>query len=198
MPPRAGLCFRYVDHAVALFSFGGACLYQNPASLKKNGDLRLYCAQGTPQNTLRRAVFADDPVHESTLRAETIDAGRAYACEVRGDGGRWFLVTCTAARDPMDGQPCLCVVEADITLQKRMAAAKARADAAVEVARADAERGMNNFLAHEVRNPLSVAVSGLYFIERSLGAGVPAAVRADLEMVAASLSYVDALMTNVL
>lgn len=83
------------------------------------------------------------------------------------------------------------------TLQKRIAAEKARADAAAATAREDAQRGMNNFLAHEVRNPLSVAVGGLHFIETALSESVSPAVRADLAMVAASLTYVDALMTNV-
>jgi signal transduction histidine kinase len=200
---RERLCFRYVDHSVSLFSFTGACIYQNPASLKKNGDVRLFCAE----NTLLAAVFAGDGGLESQMR-ETIEAGGTHVGEVRSDDGRWHLVTCTAARDPMDGERCLCVVEADISLQKRMAEEKARADAATEharadaaPARADAERGMNNFLAHEVRNPLSVAVGGLHFVESALdkgATGVTAAVRADLSMVAASLAYVDALMTNVL
>ena len=190
----AGLCFRYVDQSVGLFSFGGACLYQNPASLQKNGDVRLYSAG----NTLLSAVFAGNAKLEATMRSDTIESGRAHVCEVQSADERWYLVTCTAARDPLDGQPCLCVVEADITLQKRMAAEAARADAAAEHARADAERGTNNFLAHEVRNPLLVAVGGLYFIQNALGESISPAVRADLEMVAASLSYVDALMTNVL
>ena len=57
---------------------------------------------------------------------------------------------------------------------------------------------MNDFLAHEVRNPLSVAVSGLRFVEGAVGDEVSPSVRDDLAMVRESLAYIDELMTQML
>ena len=45
---------------------------------------------------------------------------------------------------------------------------------------------MNDFLAHEVRNPLSVAVSGLRFVENALSSSATPEVIADLNMVRAN------------
>ena len=53
---------------------------------------------------------------------------------------------------------------------------------ATQQARADAERSMNEFLAHEVRNPMSVAVGGLRFVENALGDAASPEILADLNM----------------
>ena len=59
--------------------------------------------------------------------------------------------------------------------------------AAALQATAVAERGMNDFLAHEVRNPLSVAVGGLRFVESALSASTSPEVIADLKMARVAL-----------
>jgi len=64
----------------------------------------------------------------------------------------------------------------------------------------EAERSMKEFLAHEVRNPLSVAVAALRFASSSVdsGKGVAPGVSADLDMVSRSLEYIDDLLTGML
>ena len=57
---------------------------------------------------------------------------------------------------------------------------------------------MNEFLAHEVRNPLSVAVGALRFVSDAAEKGQVEGFAADLDMVRFSLEYIDALLTNML
>ena len=60
--------------------------------------------------------------------------------------------------------------------------------------RADTERRMNDFLSHEIRNPLSVAAMAAEFI--ALNNDVPAAMQNDLGIVASNLQFVEELLTS--
>jgi PAS domain S-box-containing protein len=71
--------------------------------------------------------------------------------------------------------------------------------------RAETERAMNAFLAHEVRNPLSVAMNAINFTATSLkeGAIFPSGqkkneVQSDLRLVRKSLEYINELLSNLL
>ena len=55
---------------------------------------------------------------------------------------------------------------------------------------------MNEFMAHEVRNPLSVAVGALRFASDAADKGQVEGIAADLDMVRSSLEYIDALLSN--
>jgi signal transduction histidine kinase len=71
----------------------------------------------------------------------------------------------------------------EVMSKARTRAAEVTAESALVEAReatirADAERRMNDFLAHEIRNPLSVAVMAVDFI--ALNNDVPAAMQNDL------------------
>ena len=109
-----------------------------------------------------------------------------YSLEFRTKSGdtRYLLVNATTRRG-VDGEITGVVgVAQDVTDYE---AEKVRT--ATQHARAEAERGMNEFLAHEVRNPLSVAVGGLRFVETALGAAATPKVVADLNMACVSTKH---------
>jgi CheY-like chemotaxis protein len=54
------------------------------------------------------------------------------------------------------------------------------------------------FQAHEVRNPLSVAVAALRFASSAIGDEAAPGVRSDLQVVSSSLEYIDDLLTGML
>ena len=80
----------------------------------------------------------------------------------------------------------------------RKKARDAETRAAEAKARADAARAMNDYLAHEVRNPLSVAIGGLFFASDALGVDAPPDVTSNLGMVSTSLTYIEELLTSML
>ncbi|CAK9018948.1 Sensory/regulatory protein RpfC [Durusdinium trenchii] len=92
------------------------------------------------------------------------------------------------------------------SLERQRILAQAELDKAVAVpkARAAAERSMNEFIAHEVRNPLSVATSANMFVRGHFGnpqiarrRPLPQVVE-DLRLVDASLRFIDELLVNVI
>ena len=67
-----------------------------------------------------------------------------------------------------------------------------------EASRADAEQGLNDYLAHEVRNPLSVAVGALRFVGDALPPSTDPTIQSDLQTAASALTYVDELLSTLL
>ncbi|GBG29136.1 Phytochrome [Hondaea fermentalgiana] len=79
---------------------------------------------------------------------------------------------------------------------------EARENAIRERERAGAETALNEFMAHEVRNPLAAALSACSFAREDIVAAAvlpeDASVVNDLDVVRSSLSYIQELLTNVL
>uniref|UniRef100_A0A7S3LPW3 histidine kinase n=1 Tax=Aplanochytrium stocchinoi TaxID=215587 RepID=A0A7S3LPW3_9STRA len=100
-----------------------------------------------------------------------------------------------------------------IILQKRTVSLNARNKATVEAAgmiaaestRADAEKDLNDFLSHEVRNPLSVAFAALNFVSSALkmelansSPDIRNGITHDLDLINSSLQYIHELLNNML
>ena len=149
---------------------------------------------GYPQHEAEGQLFVERFVEQKLQPSVTEVFDKAlrgiqtsnYSLELRTKGRdtRYLLVNATTRRD-VDGEITGVVgVAQDVTDYE---AEKVRT--ATQHARAEAERGMNEFLAHEVRNPLSVAVGGLRFVETALGAAATPKVVADLNMARVSTKH---------
>ncbi|KAL3934812.1 MAG: hypothetical protein SGARI_003226 [Bacillariaceae sp.] len=89
----------------------------------------------------------------------------------------------------------------DITESKKKAEREQELVAANE--RFKAEQQLNEFVSHEVRNPLAAAVSSIQFLEQELGQSARAeiprdALEEDIHIVAHSLDYIHQLLTSML
>lgn len=156
-----------------------------------------------------------DMVHPEDFKASMVDLqahfgskGQVPYCrETRymHKNGDWVWVLCRGKVIEWDGEtgaPLRMIgTHTDITESKRKAEREQELISANE--RFKAEQELNEFVSHEVRNPLAAAISSIQFVEQELaGTGkayVPSdALQEDVAIIGHSLEYIHQLLTSML
>ncbi len=142
---RALEALRHTSALVSLYDADGYRLFGNPAAMTSYPGARVRFAEIFANGDVGGALWS------SALAGEVVEGAYRVAT---AHGPRWHSVTVRRTPDPMTGEPCVLVNEADITeeveAQSALAEARERAEAAM-AARQDFLANMS----HELRTPLT-------------------------------------------